>query len=114
MHSVLDDIPGIGPSRRKALMRAFPSIEEISLHDLAEDKVIGYSEGFPFFLNILLVERNFYHLLSVEYVRTLRYFSLFYYNPQLCFLFFDDRPDPDPSKMAMAFAMSISPIRYVW
>ena len=29
VHSVLDDIPGIGPSRRKALMRAFRSIEEI-------------------------------------------------------------------------------------
>ena len=29
VHSVLDDIPGIGPARRKALMRAFPSIEEI-------------------------------------------------------------------------------------
>ena len=29
VHSVLDDIPGIGPARRKALMRAFPSAEEI-------------------------------------------------------------------------------------
>ena len=29
IHSVLDDIPGIGPSRRKALMRAFKSLEAI-------------------------------------------------------------------------------------
>ena len=29
VHSVLDDIPGVGPKRRKALMRAFSSIEEI-------------------------------------------------------------------------------------
>ena len=29
MHSVLDEIPGIGPERRKALMRHFNSIDEI-------------------------------------------------------------------------------------
>lgn len=29
VHSVLDDIPGIGPARRKALMRAFASIEAV-------------------------------------------------------------------------------------
>jgi len=29
VHSVLDEIPGIGPERRKALMRHFKSIEEI-------------------------------------------------------------------------------------
>jgi excinuclease ABC subunit C len=29
VHSVLDDIPGIGPARRKALMRSFQSIDEI-------------------------------------------------------------------------------------
>ncbi len=29
VHSVLDDIPGIGAARRKALMRAFQSLEEI-------------------------------------------------------------------------------------
>jgi excinuclease ABC subunit C len=29
VHSLLDDIPGIGPARRKALMRTFQSIEEI-------------------------------------------------------------------------------------
>jgi excinuclease ABC subunit C len=26
---VLDDIPGVGPARRKALMKAFSSLEEI-------------------------------------------------------------------------------------
>ncbi|MBR5421090.1 MAG: excinuclease ABC subunit UvrC [Lachnospiraceae bacterium] len=38
-HSVLDDIQGIGPSRRKALMRAFSSLEEIrsaTVEELAE------------------------------------------------------------------------------
>ena len=29
VHSVLDDIPGIGPARRKALMRAFRTLEDI-------------------------------------------------------------------------------------
>lgn len=29
VHSVLDDIPGIGPARRKALMRSFPSLDAI-------------------------------------------------------------------------------------
>ena len=29
MHSVLDDIPGIGAARRKALMKKYDSIEEI-------------------------------------------------------------------------------------
>lgn len=37
--SVLDDIPGVGPARRKALMRSFPSIEELrqaSVEELAQ------------------------------------------------------------------------------
>ena len=29
VHSILDDIPGIGPSRRRLLMKHFSSIEEI-------------------------------------------------------------------------------------
>lgn len=29
VHSVLDDIPGVGPARRQALMKAFSSLEEI-------------------------------------------------------------------------------------
>ncbi len=32
--SVLDEIPGVGPSRRKALMRCFKSIEEIQNADV--------------------------------------------------------------------------------
>lgn len=38
VHSILDDIPGIGPSRRKALMRHFQSLEairEASVEDLS-------------------------------------------------------------------------------
>jgi excinuclease ABC subunit C len=38
VHSVLDDIDGIGPARRKALMRSFQSIEKIreaSVEELA-------------------------------------------------------------------------------
>ena len=38
MHSVLDDIPGIGPARRKALMKKYQSLEAIkqaSEEDLA-------------------------------------------------------------------------------
>ena len=38
MHSVLDDIPGIGPSRRKALMKKYQSLDSIksaTIEDLA-------------------------------------------------------------------------------
>lgn len=41
VHSVLDDIEGIGPTRRKALMRRFASIEKIreaTVEELAETK----------------------------------------------------------------------------
>ena len=34
VHSVLDDIEGIGPTRRRALMKAFDSIEEIKEADV--------------------------------------------------------------------------------
>lgn len=34
VHSVLDDIPGVGPNRRKALMKHFKSIEELQNADL--------------------------------------------------------------------------------
>lgn len=34
VHSILDDIPGIGPARRKALMRTFQSIEAIREADV--------------------------------------------------------------------------------
>ena len=39
VHSILDDIPGIGPSRRKALMKKYQSLEairEASAEDLAD------------------------------------------------------------------------------
>lgn len=39
VHSVLDDIPGVGPARRKALMRRFPSldaIKEATVEELAQ------------------------------------------------------------------------------
>ena len=34
VHSILDDIDGIGPARRKALMKAFQSLEEIKAADV--------------------------------------------------------------------------------
>ena len=37
VHSVLDDIPGIGPARRKALMRSFQSLEAI--RDASEEQL---------------------------------------------------------------------------
>ena len=40
--SVLDDIPGVGPSRRKALMRRFKSIEEIK--NAGVDSLAGVDE----------------------------------------------------------------------
>lgn len=39
VHSILDDIEGIGPARRKALMRRFQSMENMknaSVEELAE------------------------------------------------------------------------------
>lgn len=36
VHSVLDEIPGVGPSRRKALMKYFKSIEELRAADAAK------------------------------------------------------------------------------
>ncbi len=37
VHSILDDIPGVGPTRRKALMRAFQSLEAI--RDASEEQL---------------------------------------------------------------------------
>jgi len=36
VHSILDDIPGVGPKRRKALMKAFESLEDIKKASLEE------------------------------------------------------------------------------
>lgn len=44
VHSVLDDIPGIGPARRKALMRKYQSLEAIKLageEDLADTETMN-------------------------------------------------------------------------
>ncbi len=40
VHSILDDIPGIGPARRKALMRTFASLDEIKNAEVEELKKI--------------------------------------------------------------------------
>lgn len=40
VHSILDDIPGVGPARRKALMRHFQSLEEIKKADVETLKAI--------------------------------------------------------------------------
>ena len=40
VHSILDDIPGIGPARRKALMRTFASLDEIKNAEVEDLKKI--------------------------------------------------------------------------
>lgn len=40
VHSILDDIPGIGPARRKALMKNFTSLEEIRRAEIEDLKKI--------------------------------------------------------------------------
>ena len=48
VHSVLDDIPGIGPTRRKALMRAFGDIESVrSADEESLAAVPGMNRGRP-------------------------------------------------------------------
>ena len=43
VHSILDDIPGIGPKRRKALMKSFESLEDIKKASVEE---LERTEGF--------------------------------------------------------------------
>lgn len=43
VHSLLDDIPGIGPKRRRALMKAYESLEDIRK---ASEKELAEVEGF--------------------------------------------------------------------
>lgn len=43
VHSVLDEVPGIGPKRRRALMRAFQSIDEVLAADV---DTLASIEGF--------------------------------------------------------------------
>ena len=48
VHSILDDIPGIGPSRRKALMKKYQSLEairEASAEDLADTESMNGKSG---------------------------------------------------------------------
>ena len=40
VHSILDDIPGIGPARRKALMKQFPGPDKIKEASMEELKVV--------------------------------------------------------------------------
>ena len=40
VHSILDDIPGIGPARRKALMKQFASLDEIKNAEIEDLKII--------------------------------------------------------------------------
>lgn len=40
VHSILDDIPGIGPARRKALMKTYQSLEEIKSASVEELKQV--------------------------------------------------------------------------
>lgn len=61
VHSVLDEIPGIGPSRRKALMRHFGSIEEIKNADMETFLSV---EGIP--RNIAEEIYSFFHGSVVE------------------------------------------------
>ncbi len=44
VHSVLEEIPGVGPSRRKALMKSFSSIGELSK---ADAELISQKTGIP-------------------------------------------------------------------
>jgi excinuclease ABC subunit C len=36
VHSILDDIPGIGPARRKSLMRSYKSLEAVQAAEVEE------------------------------------------------------------------------------
>ena len=55
VRSVLDEIPGVGPARRKALMKCFDSIEEIKqanaqeLHEKAGIPLSTAEEIYSFF-----------------------------------------------------------------
>lgn len=42
VHSVLEDIPGVGPARRKALMRSYGTMER--LKEATEEELAGIPE----------------------------------------------------------------------
>ncbi|SDJ78047.1 Excinuclease ABC subunit C [Lachnospiraceae bacterium G41] len=56
VHSILDDIPGIGPKRRKALMKHFPTIDDLKS---AEPEKIAEVDGIP--LNVANDIYEFFH-----------------------------------------------------
>ena len=59
VHSILDDIPGIGPKRRKALMKHFATIEDLKS---AEPEKIAEVDGIP--LNVANEIYNYFHRTS--------------------------------------------------
>ena len=56
VHSLLDDIPGIGPKRRKALMKHFATIDDLKSAEAAQ---IAEVEGIP--LNVASDIYEFFH-----------------------------------------------------
>ncbi len=56
VHSLLDDIPGIGPKRRKALMKHFATIDDLKCAEAAQ---IAEVEGIP--LNVANDIYEFFH-----------------------------------------------------
>ncbi len=59
VHSILDDIPGIGPKRRKALMKHFATIDDLKS---AEPEKIAEVDGIP--LNVANEIYNYFHRTS--------------------------------------------------
>ena len=56
VHSILDDIPGIGPKRRKALMKHFPTIDDLKS---AASEQIAEVDGIP--MNVANEIYAFFH-----------------------------------------------------
>ena len=56
VHSILDDIPGIGPKRRKAIMKHFPTMDELKSAGVEQ---IAEIEEIP--LNVAQDIYNFFH-----------------------------------------------------
>lgn len=56
VHSILDDIPGIGPKRRKAIMKHFPTMDELKSADVEK---IAKIDEIP--LNVAQDIYNFFH-----------------------------------------------------
>lgn len=57
VHSVLDDIPGIGETRRKALMRRFRSVENIrdaSVEELSQTESMNVQSAFAIWVSVTI------------------------------------------------------------